>query len=167
LALAVLWLHCAQSKVVTEDGAMDWSASTVWWVVAGALVAAELATGTFYLLMLALGAAAAAAAAHMGTGLPAQIVVAALVGGGATALWHVKRMRAPQSAPADANPDVNLDIGQTVRVDAWGADGTAQVMYRGATWAVAFRGTGVPMPGEHTIVAVQGSRLILSPRAPR
>ena len=45
---------------------MSWAASTVWWVVAGVLVAVELATGTFYLLMLALGAAAAALAAHAG-----------------------------------------------------------------------------------------------------
>ena len=41
---------------------MDWSHATTWWIVAGVLVAAELATGTFYLLMLALGAAAAAMA---------------------------------------------------------------------------------------------------------
>ena len=37
---------------------MDWSSATVWWVAAGVLVAAELATGTFYLLMLAIGTAA-------------------------------------------------------------------------------------------------------------
>ena len=34
---------------------MDLSSPTLWWLLAGALVAAELATGTFYLLMLALG----------------------------------------------------------------------------------------------------------------
>ena len=39
---------------------MDVSPATVWWVVAGAAVAVELATGTFYLLMIALGLAAAA-----------------------------------------------------------------------------------------------------------
>ena len=44
---------------------MDLSGATGWWIVAGVLVAAELATGTFYLLMLALGAAAAALAAHL------------------------------------------------------------------------------------------------------
>jgi membrane protein implicated in regulation of membrane protease activity len=37
---------------------MDWNWATAWWIVAGVLVAAELATGTFYLLMLAAGAAA-------------------------------------------------------------------------------------------------------------
>lgn len=32
---------------------MDWTPSTLWWLAAGILVAAELVTGTFYLLMLA------------------------------------------------------------------------------------------------------------------
>ena len=144
---------------------MDWPTSTLWWVVAGLLVAVELASGTFYLLMLALGAAAGAIAAHLGATTSAQVVVAALVGGGATALWHFKRFRKPRSAPAEANPDVNLDIGQTVRVDAWASDGTAQVSYRGATWTVGYRGAGKPAPGEHTIVAIQGSRLLVAPRA--
>jgi len=31
------------------------AASTFWWVLAGVAVAVELATGTFYLLMFALG----------------------------------------------------------------------------------------------------------------
>ncbi|MBA3625982.1 MAG: NfeD family protein, partial [Methylibium sp.] len=39
---------------------MEWSAATLWWIAAGVLIAAELATGTFYLLLLALGATAAA-----------------------------------------------------------------------------------------------------------
>lgn len=144
---------------------MDWNAAVGWWVAAGVLVAAELATGTFYLLMLALGAAAGAIAAHLGTGFNVQLVAAALIGGGATALWHLKRFRNPQSAPAEANPDVNLDIGQTVRVESWNAEGSAQVHYRGASWSAVYRGSGTPAPGEHTIVAVQGSRLVVSPRA--
>jgi membrane protein implicated in regulation of membrane protease activity len=145
---------------------MDWNEAVGWWVASGVLVAAELATGTFYLLMLALGAAAGALAAHVGGGFNAQIVTAALVGGGATALWHLKRYRQPQSAPAEANPDVNLDIGQRVRVESWAADGTAQVSYRGAHWAAVYRGSGPPAPGEHTIVAVQGSRLVVAPIVP-
>jgi membrane protein implicated in regulation of membrane protease activity len=43
--------------------------STLWWLLAGTAVGVELATGTFYLLMLALGLAAAAVAAHMGGGV--------------------------------------------------------------------------------------------------
>jgi len=38
--------------------------STIWWLIAGSLVGIELMTGTFYLLMLAIGASAGAIAAH-------------------------------------------------------------------------------------------------------
>jgi len=143
---------------------MNWNDATLWWLAAGALVAIELATGTFYLLMLAVGAAAGALAAHLGLQTTAQVVAAALLGGGATAVWHWRRMHAPRSAPAEANRDVNMDIGETVRVDAWGSDGAARVSYRGAAWSVQYAGPGAPAPGEHTIVAVHGNRLSVAPR---
>jgi membrane protein implicated in regulation of membrane protease activity len=144
---------------------MDWDASTLWWVAAGVLVAAELYSGTFYMLMLALGCAAGALAAHAGMRPSAQVVAAALVGAGTTAVWHFKRARSPRSAPADSNRDVQMDIGQSVRVPAWDSDGSARVSYRGSTWNISFRGPGAPAPGEHVIVAVQGNRLIVAPAA--
>jgi len=142
---------------------MDWSAATWWWLAAGALVAVELASGTFYLLMLSLGCAAAGLLAMAGLGSITQTVGAALVGGGATALWHLKRARSPRSAPIESNADANLDIGQAVRVDAWDADGSARVKYRGAAWSVRFAGNGEPAPGEHVIVAIHGNRLSVAP----
>lgn len=141
---------------------MDWNAATLWWLAAGALVVAELLSGTFYLLMLALGAAAGALAAHAGLGLNAQMLAAALVGGGAVALWHRRRLSQPVAA-AGSNPDVNLDIGQTLRVDAWASDGSAQVHYRGAAWQARFAGNGAPAAGLHRIQAVDGNRLLLVP----
>lgn len=138
---------------------MDWSAATGWWVLAGILVAVELATGTFYLLMMALGAGAAALAAHAGMAGTAQIVIAAAVGGGATAAWHFKRFRNPQSAPAPSNRDVVLDIGETLNIDQWQADGTSRAHYRGASWSVRFEGPGEPAPGPHRIVGMHGSQL--------
>ena len=144
---------------------MDWNASTLWWLAAGALVAAELATGTFYLLMVALGVAAGALAAHAGWSDTAQWVAASLVGAGATVAWHVLRARAPQSAPAASNRDVNLDIGQTVQVAAWQADGTARVAYRGAQWQVRLAADQPATTGAHTIIAVHGTELLLAPVA--
>jgi membrane protein implicated in regulation of membrane protease activity len=141
---------------------MDWSLATWWWIGAGVLVAVELATGTFYLLMLSLGMAAAAIAAHLGIALTWQIVTAALVGGGATAAWHLHRAREPRSAPVQSNRDANLDIGETVRVDAWNADRTARVSYRGAGWTAVFRGEATPAPGEFRIVEINGNRLVVS-----
>lgn len=143
---------------------MDWSASTWWWLIAGGLVAAELATGTFYLLMLALGAAGGAMAAHAGAGATAQVVLAALVGGGATVAWHFKRAKAPHSAPPETNRDVNIDIGQHLHVQQWGADGTARASYRGAMWSVRHAGPGAPTPGEQVIVSVNGNELGVAPR---
>jgi membrane protein implicated in regulation of membrane protease activity len=145
---------------------LEWNAPVLWWLAAGALVAAELATGTFYLLMLALGCAAGALAAHAGLGGSAQVATAALLGAAFTAGWHLKRARSPRSAPSERNRDVNIDIGQTLQVEAWGIDGTARVPYRGAAWSVRFEGPGAPAPGEHVIVAVQGNQLRVAP-APR
>ena len=144
---------------------MDWSTATSWWIVAGVLVAAELASGTFYLLMLAVGAAAAALAAHLGVSFNGQLLAAALIGGGAVAAWHFKRGQQPKPVPAGSNRDVNLDIGETVQVTAWDAEGNAQVHYRGASWAVRYAGTDAPSPGTFVIHAIDGNRLLLQ-RAP-
>lgn len=140
------------------------SAAAVWWVSAGVLVAAELTIGTFYLLMLAFGLAAGAVAAHLGFSPAAQVTVAALVGGGATAIWHWYRARNPRSAPAAENRDVNLDIGSRVGVEAWTPEGTARVTYRGSAWPARLAPGSAAAPGEHEIVAVEGNWLVLAPR---
>jgi membrane protein implicated in regulation of membrane protease activity len=142
---------------------LDLNASTWWWLATGLLVAAELATGTFYLLMVALGCAAGAMAAHAGLGSSPQIVTAALLAAGATLAWHLKRKRAPQPLPAASNPDVNLDIGQTVHVTKWSGDGSARVHYRGANWSVRYAAGGTPEAGHFVIVALNGNELRVAP----
>lgn len=57
------------------------SDTVMWWVLAAILVALELSTGTFYLLLLAAGAAAGAVAAMFGLEFSVQLVFAAIVGG--------------------------------------------------------------------------------------
>jgi membrane protein implicated in regulation of membrane protease activity len=93
---------------------MDLSNASLWLIAAGVAVAAELATGTFYLLMIALGLAAGALAAQFGSAESVQFVAAAVVGGGATALWHWRRVsKAGRRAPRPRR-DINLDIGERV-----------------------------------------------------
>ncbi|MEF7615765.1 NfeD family protein [Aquincola sp. MAHUQ-54] len=145
---------------------MDWSATTVWWLAAGVLVAVELATTTFYLLMMALGTVAGALAAHMGLGVPAQIAAAAFVGGGAVAALHLLRRSRGRGTPS-ANRDLNLDIGEQVQVDAWHADGATRLPYRGSLWSARYIGAGDPQPGLHVIRAVEGSMLLLDRVAAR
>lgn len=142
--------------------------TTLWWVLAGAAVAVELATGTFYLLMVAIGLAAAAIAAHAGLSPSAQMLTFAVVGGGSVLAWRSYRQRGGHDSRvnAESNPDVNLDIGGTVQVDAWQSDGTASVHYRGALWTAALQPgpTGsMPSSGLHRIIAVSGNRLIVQP----
>lgn len=135
--------------------------STLWWLFTGAAVAVELVSGTFYLLMLAIGLAAAALVAWAGVGLSGQLVTAALVGGGLVAALYLVRQRRPAAPAAGANPDVNLDVGETVLVEAWQPDGTAQVRYRGASWTVAHPPGAAPSAGLHRVREVVGNRLIV------
>ena len=89
---------------------------------------------------------------------------AAVVGGGATALWHWRRARRPQELPAHADRDVNLDIGERVQVAEWAPDGTARVTYRGSGWPARLARGAAAQSGEHDIVAVEGNWLVLAPR---
>jgi membrane protein implicated in regulation of membrane protease activity len=132
---------------------------TMWWVLTGVLVALELATGTFYLLMLGLGTAAAALAATAGLSLAFQLVAAALVGGlGALLLgqWRKRQTTTPKEAQ-----DQHLDLGATVQVEAWDARGTAQVKHRGSAWTAVLAPGQTPSPGVHRIQAMAGNRLVL------
>ena len=135
--------------------------STILWVMAGITVAAELLIGSFYLLMLSLGMAAGAIAAQAGSPLTVQMVVAAGVGGAAVLLWRRVKQGRGAELEAQSNPNVNLDIGALVMVQAWASDGSAQVHYRGANWTALHRPGLAPESGEHRVVEVQGSRLVL------
>jgi membrane protein implicated in regulation of membrane protease activity len=80
---------------------------------------------------------------------------------GAVLVWYSVQRKRPPAPPTEANRDVNLDIGESVHVDAWNADGTATVRYRGAQWTVIQRAGHTPSTGEHRVVEVVGSRLVV------
>ncbi len=134
----------------------------MWWlVITGILVVFELFTGTFYVLMIAVGTACGVAAAMLGFSLPVQILVAAVVGVLATGLLHRSRFGKPLKQDASRDPNVNMDIGQQVRVDSW-SNGAARVHYRGAQWDVALAPGAMAEAGAYKIVDIQGSRLIVA-----
>ena len=143
-----------------KDAAMN--DANVWWILAGAAVAVELVTGTFYLLMLAVGLAAGALAAYLGQPLVGQMFAAALIGGGAVGALHWRNSKLPAPVPVNANPDVHLDIGQPVEVTHWAPDGTASVHFRGARWtAIAADLAVAAQPGAFRIKEMLGNRLVL------
>ena len=137
------------------------SNSTAWLLLAGAMVALELFTGTFYLLMLTIGAVAAAIAAMLGFGLTAQLLTAATVGTAAVVGWHLKKTRATNRLSDHALQDDNLDVGEIVQIEHWQPDGTAQVKYRGAQWAAMHRAGVTPSPGPHRVAELIGNRLLV------
>jgi membrane protein implicated in regulation of membrane protease activity len=136
--------------------------STLWWLLTGGTVVLELLSGTFYLLMLSIGFACAALAAQLGWEPSYQMVAAAVVGGGAVVAWHLRQMQRRRLEPsAQADVNVHLDIGETVQVDAWNADGTADVHYRGARWTAIHRPGVSPSTGAHRVAELVGTRLLL------
>jgi len=137
------------------------SDSTLWWLLVGAIVALELFTGTFYLLMLAVGLAAGALAAHAGASVAVQITAAAVVGTGAVVGWYLVKRRKPSDPSVRAMRSVNLDVGEVIHIDNWLPDGTASVKYRGAQWTVVQRPGTPATPGSYRVAELVGNRLLV------
>ena len=133
--------------------------STMWWLMAAALVALELFTGTFYLLMLAVGLAAGALAAHLGLSFSGQLVAAALIGAAAVVIGHLQRRKRKGDPSVRSLRSVNLDVGETLHVDNWQSDGTASVRYRGAQWTAVLEQGQVGEAGNYRVTELVGNRL--------
>ncbi len=136
---------------------------TVWFVIAFMLLIAELMTGTFYLLMVAIGCAVGGSAALFGAALPLQLASGAAIGFAATMIlrrtrWGRNRLHIDSAE----NRDVNLDIGEIVQVATW-RDGTADVRYRGCRWDATLEPGADPRPGAQIIKAIRGSTLVVAP----
>lgn len=137
-----------------------------WWIGAGLLIVAELLSGTFYLLMIALGFIAAAVARMAGANLAWQCTLAALVALAAVLVLRRARFaRRRAKRDASSNPDVNPDIGASVQVAAW-QDGRARVIYRGAHWDAELAPGACATAHTYEIVAVRGSCLIVVEKKP-
>ena len=134
----------------------------LWWIGAAAiLVATELLTGTFYLLAVGIALAFGGIAAWLGAPLSVQYLIAGGLGVVLTVLAHQWRKRQPPPAP-----QVSLDVGQSVAVNSWNADGSARVTYRGTLWDAELATPDTPRAPNLFIVATRGSVLLLSDRRP-
>lgn len=131
-------------------------AYVVWWILAAVLVAVELTSGTFYLLVYGIAAVVAGLAAWFGAGVTAQLLIAAVIAAAGTlALRHWSRSTAhPESTVQD------MDIGQPVQIESW-QDGRGQVKYRGALWDAEAESAGTDSAQPLVIRAVKGNTLVL------
>jgi membrane protein implicated in regulation of membrane protease activity len=125
-----------------------------WWIVAALLIAIEVASGTFYLMLYGVAAAVAGLAAWLGADVVVQLLIAALIGvSGTWALRRWKRDR-PDLAPT------SMEIGHAVRLETW-AEGHGQVIYRGAVWDAEAESASVDSTRPLFIRAVNGNILIV------
>ena len=131
----------------------------IWWIIAGALIVAELVTGTFFLLALGVAFGIGGLAALLGATFEIQLVVASVVGIAGVFLAHRWRRRSAASPQEPA-----FDIGQTVRVQAWNPDGTARVAYRGTLWQAETPSPDTPRGDTMVIVGLRGSTLVIADR---
>ena len=140
--------------------------SSIWWLMAGVAVIAELVTGTMYLLMVAIGLAAGAVAAHLGAGEALQFVVAAVVSAATVLACYLRQKRRGVPHNTQGDRSIHLDIGEQVSIEAWQTDGTAPIRYRGAQWtAVLQPGTEPASHGRYQVVRMDGNRLMVTPLA--
>lgn len=134
----------------------------VWFVLAVILVGLEMATGTFYMLVIAIGMAAGGLAALAGAGLVWQLVTGALVGIAGTVILRHWKGKQPALVANDS-----FDIGQPVRIVKWNDNGSVRVFYRGAEWDAELESADIPRDATLYIAAVRGSALLLSQHKPQ
>lgn len=132
----------------------------IWWLAAVVLVIAEMFSGTFYLLAVAVGLAAAGLAAFMGLAWGGQAVIAALLCSMSVAaiyFWRQKQAQPLQQA------NLAYDIGQSVQVASWTDERHARVLYRGAEWEAELASVATSDAAKITwrIKEMVGSKLII------
>ena len=132
-----------------------------WFGLAAAALIGEVATGTFYLLLVALGLAAGGVAAWLDAGLEWQLIACAAVALLGLFVLRKSGVLKKREVNASRNADVHMDIGQTVEVEQWTASGTARVWYRGAHWQAELAVGQVAEPGTYVIHEMRGTRLVL------
>jgi membrane protein implicated in regulation of membrane protease activity len=137
-------------------------AYALWWIAAAVLIAVELVTGTFYLLVIGVAVACGGIAAWLGAAAPLQWLIA---GGLAVAgTFWIKRWKRNIATKTPSLP--GLDIGAQVEIISWGANRTARVAYRGSTWDAELLAPDTPQKQVMFIAAMRGSVLILSDQRP-
>lgn len=128
-----------------------------WFLLALILLGLEMATGTFYLLMLAVAMAVGGLFAFFGFAFSIQLLTAALVGvAGIFVLFHLKGTH-PENPTSQG-----LDIGQPVKILTLRTDGTARVFYRGAEWDAELNRASADPDAVFYIKEIRGSVLILT-----
>jgi len=125
------------------------------------LLGVEMATGTFYMLVLSLATALGGVVALAGMDTVMQLSLSGLA-----AVIGTVSLRKIKGAQPQETANVSLDIGQPVQVISWNPDGTARVRFRGADWDAEPETEATPRDVTLYIKATRGSTLILTQHKP-
>ena len=130
----------------------------IWLIVAGILLIAELLTGTFYLLMLALASVVTWFAMQAGAGFLMQAVVFLI--SASVLIYITRRLRVQLNQKNKPNLADNLDAGQIITVQNW-IDGVGHTHYRGTQWRVLLDASDdAPLTdGSYRIVKLEGVQI--------
>ncbi len=133
----------------------------MWTIIALGALIAELLFAVYYMLAVALGLGAAGVTAAYTPSLVLQLIAGGVVMAIGLYLCHrIRRKERRAEPPASSNPNVNMDIGQTLSIE-WASTGESRASYRGASWVVKARSSEPQASGMFRIVEVDGSTLIV------
>jgi len=90
-----------------------------------------------------------------------QLLTAGVLAVAGTMIAHRWRKRSGEPPPL-----AGLDVGQSVHVESWHADGTARVVYRGTRWNGVLASDATPRRHTMYIVGTRGSTLVLGAERP-
>jgi membrane protein implicated in regulation of membrane protease activity len=134
----------------------------IWFIAGLVILIAELFTGTFYMLVIAVALAAGGISAWLGGSFAVQFVLAAVVGFLGALILRKSRFGLSRREDTAADASVNMDIGNRLTVDTWDHAGHARVMYRGAMWDVVLEHGAHRTAGTFVIKEVRGSTLVVA-----
>ena len=138
----------------------------VWLIMGLALIAAELVTGTFFLLVLGVAALTGSLAAYFGADFFAQAVLACVVCVAGVFMVNHWRNKKKDAAPGSNN----IDYGQSVVFESWRNESAriGRVQYRGASWdAHVLDGAAVQANDVLYICGTEGAQLQVSQSKPK
>lgn len=130
-----------------------------WFLIALVMLALEMMTGTFYILVIGIALAIGGLVALCGLNLTAQISISAIVGIIGTVILHSKKGLAFDTLQ-------NPNVGEQVKVLVWREGGKARVSYRGSEWDAEIASPDVPQDQTLYIQEMRGSTLVLSHHKP-
>jgi membrane protein implicated in regulation of membrane protease activity len=141
------------------------NAFSCWLVLSVICIIIELTSATIYLLFLALTFALVAALAWLHTPFILQVILAGILS--VFSIFCVNKFKQKKSNIKNSkNINIssnNLDIGQSVMVEAWQGN-YAQVSYKGSYWKATFfdeKNTQILPSGEYIICDTRANVLLL------